>query len=604
MSAVIQPNYGLYYDRPEIAIPPKGLADGMNFRIKNGQISTLNLGWAPLSPTNAWTLDGPVMAIISFIPRNATESVLFLTPKTLYKYDSTTDDGFKLNPIYATGTVAVSGTAVTGVGTLWTANAKPGDQITFGTAVGKSAKLTWFTVLSVTDNTHLVLTATAGTIGAGAAYTLSKAFQGTKHNLWDYDIFTLDGDSGNDQVIMTNGVDFPVSWDGVASAVTLHSEMGFTCGTVTAFSDMMTYGNLTQGGINKPTSMINSDLGLPFHAGSASTGVSGQFLVHDGFDPVIQMYPMADYLAIYSQYTVTMVQFIGAPLVFAFRQSVHNYGIVGLNAIADFGNKHEYLSLGSQFSFDGVGLRESNSHVFREAIRRSDPGRREFSFAYFDELNGDLIWSMPSNTDPSTNQVTADRQSNFAYVEQYLEDVPQGVETPFSQRQFPFISAGPYRRKSGFQWNQISQTWQQYNFAWNDQFFQLNFPQILVGDDFGKVYILSEAQKGNGVALPSFVRFGRMATGSGRERALLRRVYPFTTQTNISLTLTTNLADYAAGPFTNVTTVQFNTALPEGQNSVPIFHRGRFASLQFGDPAGGPWVLAGYDYDITGDGAR
>jgi hypothetical protein len=574
------------------------------FRIKNGQITTLNLGWATLSPTNAWTLDGPVMAIVSFIPRNAVESLLFMTPKTLYLYDSVADDALKLNPLYATGTVAVSGTAVTGTGTLWAANTKAGDQITFGTAVGKSAKLTWYTVQSVTDNTHLVLTSTAGTIGAGASYTISQVFNGTKHNLWDWDIFTLDGASNNDQVIMTNGVDAPISWDGIASVVTIHTEMGFTCGTVTAFADMMIYGNLTQGGVNKPTSMINSDLGYPFHAGSTSSGISGQFLVHDGFDAVIQMYPMADYLAVYSQYTVTMVQFIGAPLVFAFRQSVRNYGIVGLNAIADFGNKHEYLSLGAQFSFDGVALRESNSHVFREAIRRSDPGRREFSFAYFDELNGDLIWSMPSSTDPSTNQASTDRQSAYAYVEQYLEDVPQQVETPFSQRQFPFISAGPYRRKAGFTWNVITKQWNQYNYAWNDQFFQLNFPQILVGDDYGKVFILSEAQTGNGVVLANFVRFGRMALGSGRERQLLRRVYPFTTQSTISLTITTNLTDYAAGPFTNVTSTQYDTTLPEGLNASPIYHRGRFASLQFGDPNGGPWVLAGYDYDVTGDGER
>lgn len=602
-TAVLQPNYGLYFDRPEAAIPAKGLADGLNFRIKNGVVDALNLGWARFS--TLWTLDGPVNLIISFIPRNAVESLIFVTNKSIYKYDAAADDAIKLNTIYAAGTVAVATTVVTGVGTLFLANVKAGDTITFGTAVGRSAKLTWYTVLLVTDNTHLTLTSSAGTIGAGSTYTVSVAFQGNKRDQWDWDIFTQDGTSGNDLAFFTNGVDKVLTWDGLATTVTPHPELGFTCTSLTAFSNMMIYGNLVygvQGAL--PTTIVNSDIGLPLHAGDTGTGVAGQFIVHDGSDHIVQMLPLADNLVIYSERTLTMVQFIGAPLVFAFRQAAHGYGLVGRAALADFGDHHEFVNVDAQYGFDGVGLKEINSHVFREAIRRGDPNRREFTLSHFDEQNGDLIWGIPGTTDPTTNQVTADRQGNFAFVEHYLEDVPVNVDTPFSYRQFPFTATGYYQRKIGLTWSNIVGQWQNFNYSWNDQFFQLAFPQNLAGNDYGNIFILSASQTGDGAVLPSFARTGRLAMGSGRERGMIRRIYPFAEPTNITLQVVVWMADHAAGALSNKGTYNFNTALVEGGHFVSPFRRGRYLSFQFGSAAGEPWVMDGWDYDMNYGGMR
>lgn len=601
-SAVVQPNYGLYFDRPEIAINAKGLADGLNFRIKNGVISSLNLGWARFSPD--WVLDGPVQLIVSFIPRNDIEHLVFVTLKSIYAYDAGADDAIKLNQTYATGTVAVSGTAVTGTGTLWLANVKAGDKITFGTAVGKSAKLTWYEVFQVVDNTHITLTTSAGTIGAGSTYTVSKALSGNKGDQWDWDIFTQDGDSGDDLLFLTNGVDPVITWNGLAATITYHPELGFTCSALTAFSNMMIYGKLVSGVDNLPTSIINSDVGFPLHAGSTGTGVSEQFIVHDGSDKVVLMLPMADNLAIYSDRTITMVQFIGDPLVFAFRQAAHGYGIVGRAAAADFGDHHEFVNVDAQYAFDGVGLKESNSHVFREAIRSGDPGRRQYTLSHFDEQNGDLIWSIPGTGDPATSEPNASRQGAYAYVEHYLEDVPDGVETPFSYRQFPFTATGYYQRKTGITWAQVTAMWQEYNFSWNDQFFQLAFPQNLVGDDAGKIYILSETQSGDGVPLPSYARFGRMVMGTGRERGLLRRIYPFIETTPTQVQVKVWMSDHAAGQLSLKGTYTYDGLQPEGGHFVSVFHRGRYASIQIGSEAGDPWVLDGYDYDPTSGGKR
>ena len=74
---------------------------------------------------------------------------------------------------YTTGTVAVSGTAVTGSGTTFTA-AMVGMKIAFNTTSPATAT-TWYTIDSYTSGTSITLTTSAGTIGAGAAFIVDSA---------------------------------------------------------------------------------------------------------------------------------------------------------------------------------------------------------------------------------------------------------------------------------------------------------------------------------------------------------------------------------------------------------------------------------------------
>lgn len=77
---------------------------------------------------------------------------------------------------YSTGTVAVSGTGVTGTGTAWTNSIiPPGARIGFGTTNPGSVSV-WYTIGSIdcTTTNHLTLTGSAGTITAGTAYVIDQ----------------------------------------------------------------------------------------------------------------------------------------------------------------------------------------------------------------------------------------------------------------------------------------------------------------------------------------------------------------------------------------------------------------------------------------------
>ena len=75
---------------------------------------------------------------------------------------------------YSTGTVAASGTSVTGSGTAWLSGGVPvGGKIGFG-STDPASITTWYTITAVGSDTELTLQSTPGTIAGGTAYVIDK----------------------------------------------------------------------------------------------------------------------------------------------------------------------------------------------------------------------------------------------------------------------------------------------------------------------------------------------------------------------------------------------------------------------------------------------
>lgn len=599
-SAVTNPNLGLYLDRPSIAVPKGALQDGINFRVREGKLTNFNLGWTRLGNK---TLNGPVMLITNLKLRSGTTLIVVCTPTDVYKYTPSTDVFVYLSPIYATGTVAVSGTGVTGTGTAWTANAKVGDEIYFGSATQTSTSVTWYTIQNVGGNTSITLTGSAGVIGAGSTYTIRKRFTGTAINIWQDRQFVNAAPASEDQLFLTNGIQVPMRWNGTDAQVTELTGLGFTCKTLAVYRNMMIYGNLTQSGTSKPTDIVNSDVGSPSLAGSAGVGLSEQFKVHGGTDELKRMEVLGDNLVLYSKETVTVANFVGDPFVFLFRNAVQGKGLQAVRGLGIFPDYHHFIGPDALYMFDGNIAHKTGMQVWREVLRSQDPARINQSFGYVDEVNGDMIWSVPSTIDPGTGTVTS--PPSQAWVEHYLEDVGNQNPKPYSRRSFPFTAIGPLVRSGGLTWDQISSQWSAFNYRWNDQFFAATFPSVIVGDTDGKLYTLSAAQDANGTALPSFVKFGRRPLVDGKMRALLTRVLPFVSQLGSTIDIVVRLADFAMGPATINATFPYNQTLVEGAFFISAWRRGRFLDLEFGSAGPNePWEISGYDVEVRQGGKR
>lgn len=597
---VSNPNLGLYLDRAPIDLSPRALQDGLNFRVKNGQLESRNLGWEKFA---TWTLDGRrAMLIDNFFPRGQSEKLIFANDRDLFRYDSVLDAVRYITPIYTVGTASTSGTAVTGIGTTWLTNAKPGDQIFFGSAGVTNPAAAWFTILTVNSNTSITLTASAG-VNAAANYTIRRLFSTLATSWWDSATFVRDGTSGNDLWFATNGIEPPVYWDGTAVAAILMDAQQFTCKTLASYSNMMIYGNIVVGGVELPQAILNSDIGLPLNVNATGTGLSEQFTVHGGTDPIIALEPLGDYLVIYSTLTGIPMQFIGDPLIFQFRVSFTGQGPVGPRAIANFGEYHEFVGRDVGYMFDGASVKEINNHVWRGILQQADPKRRMQVYSHFDEEQGDLIWSVPANTDPGVGTIAS--SAMVAWTEHYLEDPGQFVQgTPFSKRQLPFTATGFYTQATGLRWQDITAQWRDFNYAWNDQFFQAGFPLNLAGDSAGQIWRLNKTQAANGQPLPSWVRFGRRRTRSGRERDLLTRIYPFARNDPYNMDVRLFMGDSTSGDTQDKGNMSYSQIQPQGSHFVTFYRRGRVFEVQFGSELGEPWQLTGYDFDIQPGGLR
>lgn len=592
ITAVIRPNMGLYLDRSSLSLPSRALRDGLNFRVKEGVLSNLNLGWTRFG---SFQLNGPVALIANFFLRSGVERLVFATLTDIYKYVSDTSVVY-LTPRYETGTASRSGATVTGAGgaDFVAAGIKVGDEISFGTAGVVSTSATW-TVLTGVGAT--LTTASSGTVANGP-YTIRKKFTGTLQNIWQSDTFVNASPSNEDELWMTNGLDAIVRWNGTTDQVEVMSALGFTAKAIRVYSNMMIFLNLVQGGTAKPTDMINSNPGEPQNV---TTGLSEQFKVHGNIDEILRAEVIGDNLAIYS-FTfggaITLAQFVGDPLVFAFRQVTSGVGPVGAKAIASFGNYHEFIANDGQYFFDGATVKNVNSHIWREILRQQDPARIRFTYSHFDEENGDLIWVLPLTSDTSIGP-------SFAYAEHYLEEAGPNLPSPFSKRTFPFTTTGYYRRQAGLTWDTLTQPWSTLNFRWNDRFFFSAFPFSLAGNEAGKIYTLNTSQNADGDALYSFVHFGRRPLFDGRMRGLLTRIYPFVHAFASTIDVTVQMFDSADGDPLISDLQIFDQNQDEGAHFTTHYRRGRFSEVKFSSEGPNqPWQISGYDHDARRGGQR
>lgn len=605
-TAVVNPNLGLYYDRPAIAMSPLMLQDGINFKVKDGKLNNLNVGWARFQSNI--TLNGAVTLIADFFLRTGTDILILGTPTDLYQYNPGSGGTVKyITPTYVTGTASANGTTVTGIGTSWSTATpravKIGDEISFGSANVVDPAATWFTVLNVGGNTTLTLTASAGVIGAGP-YTIRTKFQGSVTNLWSTDTFINAAPENEDEWFATNGTDLPVYWNGATAQVQWLNN-NFTAKSLRVYSGVMCYFNITKAGVLLPTTMITSDAAQP--KVTNGTGISTQLIVHSDQGEIYNAEKIGSALAVYSKNVVTLVQFVGDPVQFVFRQISFDKGVLAPRAFVTFPSFHEYLGHDTQYRFDGASIIPINSHVWRFVLSQQDPVRAKLAYAHRDEQEGEIFWVLPSTVDPGSGTSTSPPSQTF--VEHYLENVGtssmKAVPVPHSKRKHMFTATGKYARQSGLTWDQLVNQWSQYNFRWNDQFFAASFPLNLGGDMNGKLYTFNAAQDADGVALNSYVRFGRRATTDGKMRGLVTRVYPFVQLFGNNLTVTVNLADFPSGPTTIIAQQTFDQTQPEGQYFAPIYRVGRYFDVQFGTSGPiQPWVIEGYDIEVRTGGQR
>lgn len=577
------------------------------FSIWNTALSTADFS-VPTSPYNT-PLDGsngpfagPAMSSDRFITRDSGEHVLFFTDRNIFRLISDENRVVYMNPAYSTGTVSASGTALTGVGTDWSPLIKAGDEIAFGTATQNDPGAQWYTIQTVTNDTSITLDESVVETVSGAAYTIRRTFTGAKDDVWATETFVAPDDgTGDDLYFVTNGVDPICTWDASDTFFLSQEALGFTCRFLSVFKNMMIYANVTEtSGDFLPTDFINSDVGDPLEVG---TGLAGQFRVHDGPDHIRNIEDLGDNLVVYSERTITHVQFVGDPLVFIFREASSGIGLIASRLLADFGDYHEFVGHDSLYKFDGVSVQEIGKQLWREILRTRDPVRHEMGFCHFDEENGELHYIVALTSDSSVGVEGGTPEISFP--EHYLEEVGETLPRPFSKRSMPFNGSGFGNVSGALTWNELTEPWETYTFKWNDSFLFAAFPLNLMCGDDGRIYTINISSTANGDALASFVTFPRRMPAAANQYAagLVSRVYPYVTPGTGTMFVTTRYYDHPEGEFVRSQVDDFDMSLPQEGHFVAPYRKGRAFDVTFSTVTE-DYEIGGYDCEIKLEGRR
>lgn len=457
----------------------------------------------------------------------------------------------------------------------------------------------WYTVLTVDNNTQITLTSnwTEANV-AGLTYSARLLLTGDENDIWSTELFHNGLPGPADWWIGTNGINNVVSWNGTDPACVYHTEFGFTCKALIKWYNMMLYANLNVGGSARRTSIRNSDIGSPF---DVVGGVSAEMVAHDGVDEILALFTMADNLVVYSIRNVTLVAFVGDPQFFAFRTAIAGIGPLSANAIADFGDNHEWLGPDAAYIFDGITADEVHYHVMREIIRICPAMRYNQIIVHFAEETGEIYWIIPLTTD------TSQLSPSTAYSEHYLENVPKDTPTPFTVRDMPATATGYFESLNTLTWDELTVPWSSQNFRWDDRFFTASFPLNLFGTEDGKIMIIGVTDDQDGAEIISFVKFARRPVIDSLMRGCVKRVYVFATKLGSAaydLDVTVTTTDQVGGEGVVGTVLPYNLR-HEGRRFVNPFAVGRFFDVTFGTTGTDRgWILQGYDVENTALGER
>lgn len=609
---VVNPNLGLYLGFSHAARPRRAMIDCLNVRIKQGRVQFDNMGWSPFPDDYfAFNLDGkPVLLIDLFEKRNGGASSIFANTTDLFTFSPATNLLSYITPRYETGTVDVTNGSpnVTGTGTTWSTNLKAGDFIFVGATGETDPAAAWYEVQSVGGDTALTLTTNyTGSTAAGESYTARRTFTGDITNPWVSEYFynatdLTSGDTNGDRWYGCNTIDAVVAWDGEDDQA-YYPDLGNleTCTYLRRHKNRMVYVGPTTDGEYKPYSIRTSDVGKPE---DTVNGEAIELIVHDGEDRLLAAVPIGDLLALYSEKRITLAQYVGTPLIYAFRDAVRGYGPLSSRAIAAYPDYHDFLGSDLQYRFNGATAEPVNTHVWRDVLRRVTPERNGFIFCHFDEEIGELLWEVPLTTDADTEDGPCEQN----FVCHYMEDVSERYPQPHTRRELGALCMGPYRRQETLTWAEITAEWQSYNYRWNDKFFFAQFPMTLFGDAQGNIYQLNGSTSKAGTPMDAYARFARVPVGSIENKGIVRRIYPHMEQASASgnsVTVTLYGALTIEGRASELSSLTFDIGVSTSRHFVSPRKSTRFVEVQLGTTGTlFYWANSGYALDTAPGGAR
>lgn len=484
--------------------------DCLNVYVRDGAL----LKWPGYVPYDAQlpALPGPVRFLADFVKLDGNRFLVASDGRGLYVYVSGSHSWRNISlGYYATGTARIAndqtGRTVQGSGTYWLANVQAGDLFKFNS----HADTAWTEIESVESNTSLTLVEPykgEWTYIPWGAYGIYRPLTAGAADL-------LRGVVGKNVLLVTNGTDPILSWDGgtgpfVALAKTNGADNPPRARFLTTYHSRNL---LVAANLSDDRQMLWHSDANDYGTWSPGTGVAAAYEFHLGDGNIMGVDGGAQYLYLFFEKGPWVGQWTDIAQGIMWERVPSPEGISAAGSLLRLGAQGKVLQEGAQalwmwmgatrfYAFDGVRVRPIGEEIRKWVWDRLD-------LAYVEKIVGTVvpewhlaIWSFPTrgSAGVNTHSVAYDYQSG----EWWPADVGFSAFADYD------LSAADVT------WADMEGTWEEQTRLW-DMPGSIPQPVTLVGDEVGNVYYLALNANRNGAVIDAYRRTPIFLPGASRE---------------------------------------------------------------------------------------
>ena len=393
---------------------------------------------------------------------------------------------------------------------------------------GKPSKGAWINGVSqfwdADGSTHLICT-TCEDVNNGVTGAGIFKFNDTSKDFTDLTGSTITWDPGPEDLaffdsfggylVMVNGKNYPVVWDGKSSEVQQFGVNFSITGTncipkyVKAYKQFLFFGHTIEEGTTYPCRIRWCE---PADITQWPENNYIDLDADDG-DIITGMELISDYLAVFKERKIFIVGYSGGEQVFEARLVIDGRGCSSGASLTAIYNDLIFLAEDGIYSFDGTVNIEEISAKIKPLILEINPDKRHLvQSAPLEEL--DQLWfAIPYLSSEKNNRVLVLNYTNPDEECWYVYDIPCST-------------LGFYYRVGELTWEDMTEEWDSYDFKWDDRMMLAATSLLLSADYEGNLYDHNSGNNDDGSAFTSrwqskYIDFGAPYLNKRLKRIIL-----------------------------------------------------------------------------------
>lgn len=331
---------------------------------------------------------------------------------------------------------------------------------------------------------------------------------------------------------------------------------------------------------------------------TSTTNLAGENVLGGRFGKLVDCLPLAGTNIVYAERGAYAMSFIGAPLVFAFRELFDDDGVINRGAVTVFDNRHFVVGRNDIYVHDGSSKQSIADKRVKEAFFGALADTRSV-FVVMEPVKSE-IWVCFADKS-AANSETANRAfvwnwTNNAWT---FRDLPnlRGLAI------CPAIGGGGTGDGGTAQWDSLNVEWDSWSSLWSDlgaETVARNTRLFGAGYGASKLYAHNETYGAAGTGYVSYLEASKIDLDQvlqrpTRNQLQIKQIIPQVHGTG-TLTFKVGSSNSPQGPITWKTTKVFSI---ESDYKVDTRVTGRYLALRVeSSDVAGYWDIGGFDLDI------